>query len=185
MRCQGFDEHGPVFRADGSTSVKRMCMAELTAWRSCGAGGNKCKEAFAFCDKHGGDAKAIELCQAHHAAHRPDPFCPEHGRASRPSHTPGLRCDCATNDWVEARAWWANVEAIRAGRAIVEERLKNNIVTGKPIPGQAFLTDEERAQRQQEKVADYTQRVVERGLGPDHDSLPVLPDKRWPRRSDV
>lgn len=26
-----------------------------------------------------------------------DPFCPRHGRASRPTLTPGLRCDCEAN----------------------------------------------------------------------------------------
>ncbi len=26
-----------------------------------------------------------------------DPFCPRHGRASRPVEVPGLRCDCLEN----------------------------------------------------------------------------------------
>lgn len=34
-----------------------------------------------------------------------DPFCPRHGRASRPAEIPGLRCDCPQ----PPRSWWCPI----------------------------------------------------------------------------
>src|SRR5258708_15573938 len=89
------------------------CREQCFSWRSCGAG---CQLLAAYCVLHGGDLRARSDMRQHmlgshrdaalttevHAylsidgdvPHDDDPFCPRHGRASRPSEIPGLRCDC-------------------------------------------------------------------------------------------
>jgi hypothetical protein len=66
------------------------CDASLIFYRSCGAG---CKWEIGYCEKHGGDSRAVKEMEAHvQTAH--DLFCPQHGRKSRPLTIEGLRCDC-------------------------------------------------------------------------------------------
>jgi NTP pyrophosphatase (non-canonical NTP hydrolase) len=72
----------------------RVCRGTpaLSRWVQCGAG---CKLIIAYCAAHGGIEQAFAEMQDHIAGHAPpDPFCPRHGRKSRPIEIPGLRCDC-------------------------------------------------------------------------------------------
>ena len=53
-----------------------------------------------------------------------DPFCPRHGRASRPAETPGLRCDCPAVVAAAAgplkRGKWASVVMGEVGDTVSE-----------------------------------------------------------------
>lgn len=53
-----------------------------------------------------------------------DPFCPRHGRASRPTLTDGLRCDCSSNE--RARIF----EDITAERQRQQEKFGDHSVAG-------------------------------------------------------
>lgn len=101
VQCMHEEIHGTF---EDNETYTRICKSDVTKWRDCGAG---CKQRYAFCDAHGGDKLASQMMRGHvtceHKKKPADPFCPEHGRCSRPSHTPGLRCDCEAVGWKQAR----------------------------------------------------------------------------------
>jgi len=47
---------------------------------------------------HAKELKRREREQMEQRQLRADPFCPRHGRQSRPIEIPGLRCDCAADE---------------------------------------------------------------------------------------
>jgi hypothetical protein len=81
-----------------------------------------------------------------------DPFCPRHGRASRPIEVPGLRCDCGLRR-VEIRL--SPIEVILAN--VLEERARQD----KKFPGHSIaapsLTDGTRLRIIVEEVGEVAE----------------------------
>lgn len=71
-----------------------LCGKPVEFWRACWKG---CPQSFAYCDEHGGNKRAALEAERHILAVH-DPFCPMHGRQSRPTTTEGLLCDGSTKN---------------------------------------------------------------------------------------
>jgi hypothetical protein len=65
QKCQS----APLMKAGDSFGAFYTCGDSVVAWRECGRG---CGRVFAYCDLHGGDARAEQECAAHHLADHPE-----------------------------------------------------------------------------------------------------------------